>query len=124
MVTLSSARPAMAVPPSPGATGVVADAILATLPDPVAVLDRSDRIVWVNPAAEQFFGVGAAALSGSALAAHVTGDSPLMALVAQAREQGSSLADHGVDLAGPRIGTHRFDVRVLPILESPGQLVI
>ena len=104
--------------------GVTADAVLAALPDPVAVIDSENRIVWVNPAAEQFFGAGASTLGGSALATHVTRDSPLMALVAQAREQGSGLADHGVDVAGPRIGSHRVDVRVMPLFEVPGRMVV
>ena len=42
--------------------------ILAALALPVIVIDRSGGIRFVNPAAEQFFGSGAAALWGSALA--------------------------------------------------------
>ena len=103
---------------------ISAETILAALPDPVAVLDDCDCILWVNPAAEQFFGAGTASLTGVGLSAHVAGDSPLMAMVAQVREQGQGLADHGVDIAGPRIGSHRVDVRVSPIHEIPGRIVV
>ena len=41
--------------------------ILAALALPVIVVDRAGGIRFVNPAAEQFFGSGAAALCGSAL---------------------------------------------------------
>ena len=55
-----------------------AAAVLAALADPVIVIDRSGDIRLVNPAAEQFFGVGAAALRGSALADLVAPHSPLL----------------------------------------------
>lgn len=103
---------------------VSAETILAALPDPVAVLDDCDCILWVNPAAEQFFGAGAASLTGGGLSALLASDSPLIAMVAQVREQGQGLADHGVDIAGPRIGSQRVDVRVSPIHEIPGRILV
>ncbi len=42
-----------------------AAAVLAALADPVIVVDRSGGIRLVNTAAEQFFGLGAAALRGT-----------------------------------------------------------
>ncbi|MBM3506269.1 MAG: PAS domain-containing protein [Alphaproteobacteria bacterium] len=101
-----------------------ADVVLAALPDPILVLDRGDSIAWVNPAAEQFLGAGSTSLRGNTLASLVRADSPLMALVALVRKHGTGLADHGVEVAGPRLGSQRVDVRVSPILESPGGLVV
>lgn len=107
-------------PPSP----VNAELVLAALPDPVVVLQEEDVIAWVNPAAEQFFGAGSSSLCGHPLSSLVAADSPLMALVAMVREHGSGLADHGVEVAGPRLGSHRVDIRVSPIHEAPGRLVV
>ena len=42
-----------------------AAALLAALPNPVIALDRAGIVRFLNPAAEQFFGVSAAALTGS-----------------------------------------------------------
>ena len=103
---------------------VRADGVLAALPDPVAVLDGADCIVWVNPAAEGFFGVAAASLSGGPLSSHVAADSPLMAMIAQVRERGTGMSDHGVEVAGPRLGTHRVDVQVALMHETPGCIVV
>ena len=108
----------------PRTTAISADVILAALPDPVLVIDADDSIHWVNPAAEQFFGAGSSSLRGSSLASLVTADSPLVALVAMVRKHGTGLADHGVEVAGPRLGSHRVDVRVSPVLEAPGSLVV
>jgi two-component system nitrogen regulation sensor histidine kinase GlnL len=108
----------------PRTAAINSDVVLAALPDPVLVLDAGDAIHWVNPAAEQFFGAGSTSLRGISLASLVTADSPLVALVAMVRKHGSGLADHGVEVAGPRLGSHRVDVRVSLILEVPGGLVV
>ena len=98
--------------------------VLAALPDPILVLGKDDEIAWVNLAAESFFGVGAATLRAGPLAQLVTQDSPLIALVAQVRSQDTGRSDHGVELAGPRIGSHRVDIRVLPMDDTPGQILV
>ena len=68
----AAARPKLAPPE--------ASAVLAALADPVIVIDRGGEIRMVNPAAEQFFGTGAAALQGAALAGLVAPHSPLLSL--------------------------------------------
>ena len=114
--------------PEPGLRRAVERAppevVLSALPDPVLLLDGDDHVSWANPAAEQFLGLGLAALSGAALGAVVNADSPLMAMVAQVRALGGGLAEHGINLAGPRIGARNVDVRVAQIHEAPGQLVV
>ena len=108
----------------PRTAAISADVVLAALPDPVLVIDADDSIHWVNPAAEQFFGAASSSLRGASLASLVTADSPLVALVAMVRKHGSGLSDHGVEVAGPRLGAHRVDVGVSPVLEAPGSLVV
>ncbi len=108
----------------PMSAAINAEVVLAALPDPLLVLDPSDSITWVNPAAEHFFGVGASGLRGASLPSLVAADSPLVSLVAMVRKQGTGLSDHGVEVAGPRLGAHRVDVRVSPIQETSGDLVV
>ncbi|MBT4710489.1 MAG: PAS domain-containing protein [Alphaproteobacteria bacterium] len=98
--------------------------VLAALPDPVLVVDQDDRIAWVNAAAESFFGAGSSSLREKPLAGLVTQDSPLIALLAQVRAQEFGRSDHGVELAGPRIGSHRVDLRVLPMEDTPGRILV
>src|SRR5205823_9861264 len=52
-------------------------ALLAALPDPVLALDRDAIVRWVNPAAEQFLGTGAAGLCGHPLAEFILPQGPL-----------------------------------------------
>src|SRR2546430_9558345 len=78
--------------------------ILAALALPVIVVDRGGGIRFVNPAAEQFFGSGASALCGSALADLVAPHSPLLALVDSVWRIGNTISEHDILLEGPRFG--------------------
>ena len=77
-------------------------ALLAALPNPVVALDRGGRLRFVNPAAEQLFGVSAAALVGHALADFIAPDSPLFALADAVWRSGGSIAEYDLPLEGPR----------------------
>jgi two-component system, NtrC family, nitrogen regulation sensor histidine kinase GlnL len=79
-------------------------AVLAALADPVIVLDRSGAIRLVNPAAEQFFGAGAATLRGSALADLVAPHSPLLSLVDAVWRSGNTISEYDMPLDGVRFG--------------------
>ena len=59
--------------------------LLGALPMPVVLLDSEDRFRFVNPAAEQFFGVSQAQLAQMRLADLVPPDNPLFMLLSHAR---------------------------------------
>jgi len=92
-------RPAM--DPSAGIPDPAA--LLAALPDPVIALDRDGIVRWVNPAAEQFLGTGAAALCGHPLTDFLLPQSPLFVLVDAVWRSGGSIAEYDVLLEGPRL---------------------
>ena len=79
--------------------------ILAALPDPVIVVDRTGQIRLVNPAAEQFFGSSAAALCGSTLADLVAPHSPILSLVESVWRVGNTISEYDILLEGPRFGS-------------------
>ena len=80
-----------------------AAALLAALPDPVLALDRNDIVRFVNPAAEQFFGASAAALSGHPFTEIVPSQSPIFTLLEAVRRTGGSIAEYDVPIEGPRL---------------------
>ena len=88
--------------------------ILASLPNPVFLLDGADRFVFLNHAAEMFFDSSAAMLTGSELSQQIPADSNLMALLARARSQMASVADQGIEVASPRIGMKLLNVQIAP----------
>jgi two-component system, NtrC family, nitrogen regulation sensor histidine kinase GlnL len=98
--------------------------VLAALPDPVIVIDRNDTVRLVNPAAEQFFGSGAAALQGAALAELVAPHSPLLGLIEAVRRVGNSMSEYDIPLEGPRFGSRTVTVQAAPTGEGADQLVL
>jgi two-component system nitrogen regulation sensor histidine kinase GlnL len=98
--------------------------ILAALGDPVIVIGRSGHIRFVNPAAEQFLGSGAAALCGSALADFVAPHSPLLSLVDSVWRIGNTISEYDMLLEGPRFGSRSVTIQGAPIGEGAEMLVI
>jgi two-component system nitrogen regulation sensor histidine kinase GlnL len=88
--------------------------ILASLPNPVFLLDGDDRFLFLNHAAEMFFDSSAAMLKGTALSAQIPADSSLLALLARSRSQMASVADQGIEVASPRIGPRLLNVQISP----------
>ena len=88
--------------------------ILASLPNPVFLLDCADRFLFLNHAAEMFFDSSAAMLQGTALSAQIPADSSLLALLARSRSQMASVADQGIEIASPRIGLRLLNVQIAP----------
>ena len=103
---------------------VDAAAVLEALPEPVLVVAGNGLVEFVNPAAEQFFAVGRAALAGRSIAELVPADSPLLPLIAQARDGGSPISEYGVTLDTPRIGAHTVTIDAAPLADRPGAVVV
>ncbi len=100
------------------------DSIVNALPDSLIVVDPTDRICFVNLAAENFFAAGASILCGQEFSEIVSFDSPLMSLVSQVRKQGHSVAEYGLEIANPRIRNRNVDVQISPLQENPQYLVV
>src|SRR5437588_429074 len=96
----------------------------AALPDPLIVLDRDGTVRFVNPAAEQFFGVGAAALIGHPLAQFIAPHSPLFALVDAVWRSGGSIAEYDLLLEGPRFAARSVTIEGAPAGEGADLLVL
>ncbi len=93
-------------------------AIANALPMPVLVIDPAHRVLFVNPAAEQFFDSGEGRLLRQTLDALVPFGSPLIGLVAQAHERGASVGERAMDLTTPRHGERVADVTVTPLADG------
>ena len=98
--------------------------LLSALPDPVIALDSGNIVRFVNPAAEQFFGASAAALSGHPLADIVSPQSPVFALVEAVRRSGGSIALYDVPLEGPRFAPRSVTIQGAPTGEGADLVVL
>jgi two-component system nitrogen regulation sensor histidine kinase GlnL len=100
------------------------ESILAALPDAVAIIDRANRFVFVNLAAETLFSASAALLKRQALEDVVAFASPLLALIAQARKRGAWVSEYAVPLTGPKMTPQTVDIQVSSLNESWQDLVV
>jgi two-component system nitrogen regulation sensor histidine kinase GlnL len=98
--------------------------LLAALPDPIIALDRSGAVRFVNPAAEQFLGLSAAALCGAALGEFIVPHSPLFALVDAVWRDGGSIAEYDVLLEGPRLSARPVTIQAALAGEGADLLVL
>ncbi|SDF71647.1 signal transduction histidine kinase, nitrogen specific, NtrB [Limimonas halophila] len=110
--------------PASSLSGEASNAVLNALPDAVVVLDGEGRLVEVNIAAEQLFGVSRTALGGRALTALIPGDSPIHTLVAQARDGGQTVSQDDVVLESPRLAARNASVHAAPVPELPGHVTL
>ncbi len=105
-------------------SSVDAEAVLNSLASTVVVVDADNVIRRINQAAEQLFRGSATYLQGQSLDMLMPADSPILALVNQARRFRSVVAEYDVTLESPRIGSHAVDVQVSVIPEEPGAVSI
>ncbi len=101
------------------------DLLLAALPHPVLTLAEDERVVYANPAAEQFFSAGQAMLKRQRLADLVAYGCPLIGLVEKVRRSGVSVNEYGIEVVIPRIeGLKLVDAHGGPLPEQPGLVVL
>ncbi|HMB77596.1 MAG TPA: ATP-binding protein [Kiloniellaceae bacterium] len=94
-------------------------AILNAMTSPLLVVDRDNRLCFVNSAAEQFLDGSFATLQGQALDRLLPGDSPLFDLLNEVRHRGHSISQHGVTLETPKIGIRNVAIDAAPLADLP-----
>ncbi|MEK9709136.1 MAG: ATP-binding protein [Alphaproteobacteria bacterium] len=98
--------------------------IFAALPNPVFVLDRENRFIYLNQAAEIFFQSSRMMLLRTPLTSIMPADSNFLSMVSRARAQSISVGDQGVELAGPNIGLKLINVQITPFGDREPLLLI
>lgn len=118
------ARAALGPARRPSRIGLDPAAILSALADAVLVIGPEQQILYANPAAEQLLAASATHLAQQRLTDILPADSPLFAVLAQARASGASVSEEGVTLESPRIGLHFVTLRAAPMGEAGGPVTV
>ncbi|WP_020087699.1 ATP-binding protein [Hyphomicrobium zavarzinii] len=101
------------------------DLLLAALPHPILVITDDNRIVYGNAAAESFLSTSTTMLTRFKLDDLVAFGCPLLALVQQVREGGSTVNEYGVEMASPKFAAPKLvDVYAGPMSEGAHLIVI
>lgn len=97
---------------------------MGALPHPALAIRETGMISYVNPAAEQFFDTSTALLQRQPLQAVIPFGSPVLALVEQARANGQTVSEYGVELSTPRIGARMVDIHVSALTDGSGLVLL
>ena len=98
--------------------------VLDSLSEAIIVVDATGSIKYANLSAEQFFGVGRARLVAHPLNEFVPEDAPLFLLLDQVVATGGAVAENGVTLTSPRIGSRFCALRLSPVIDRDGLIAI
>ena len=98
--------------------------VLAALPFAVLVLNNIGRIIYVNNAAEQFFGRAANSLVHRSIDSVFPEYSPLLALISQVFREGMSVTEHEIVLHEPGGGERQLSVTLAPMAETRERVVM
>ena len=104
--------------------GIAASQVLASLPNPLFILDSDNCFVYLNQAAEMFFRSSQVMLSGLPLDGFIPADANLFSMLRRARNQKVSVGDQGLELAGPKLGLKVVNVQITPFGERPPRLIV
>jgi two-component system nitrogen regulation sensor histidine kinase GlnL len=101
-----------------------AAAVLAALSDPLLVVDFDGIIRFANSAAEQFLQQSAALLCRQKLKDLLPFTSPVLSLVAQVQIEGTTVSEYGIEIGTPKMEAQVVDVKVSPLPDQPGSVVV
>ena len=105
-------------------SGISMDVILNSLPDSILVIDKDNKIRFVNMACQSLFSQSSKALLKKDVSTLVPFDSPLMSLIAQVRQKKLIVSEYDVPLSNMRHLDQRVDIHVSPILDEEGSLLV
>jgi len=92
--------------------------VLQALPQPVIVIDENRMIVFVNYAAESFFGASLSVLSRQRLDDLIAFGSPIVALAKSVAERRAPMTEYRVRVGSIRFGDSNDD-RIVDVFASP-----
>jgi two-component system nitrogen regulation sensor histidine kinase GlnL len=106
-------------------TIAINDLIMNALPLPVLTVGPGQQVTHANAAAESFFEMSLRMMQRQKLSDFLPFGSPVMALVEDVRQRGSSVSEHRVDIGSPRLGAERIvDVFATPLGDDSESVVV
>ena len=95
------------------------------LPLPVLTIGASGTVTHANAAAEAFFDMSLRVMQRQKLSDFIPFGSPVIALVEDVRQRGSSVSEHRVDIGSPRLGPERIvDVFASPMGRQDEDVIV
>ncbi|SCA55166.1 Nitrogen regulation protein NtrB [Candidatus Terasakiella magnetica] len=100
------------------------EVILNSVSSCVFVVDEDGVMRFVNTSGEQLLQASAPYLTGRSLDEFIPGDSPILALIQQARLDQANVSENGVNLESPRLGKQLVNAHASPLIEDPSMIIL
>jgi two-component system nitrogen regulation sensor histidine kinase GlnL len=108
-----------------GAESLQSTAVLQALPQPIIVCDENRQIIFVNYAAEAFFGASLSVLSRQRLDDLIAFGSPITSLVEIVAQRRAPMTEYRVKVGSSRFGDERTaDVFASPLSDNDGRVAL
>ena len=98
--------------------------IWASLPLPALMIDRADRVMEINPAAELFLNLSARALKGQVLGERLAISAPLEEVFARVRKNRSALFVNDVEVTTGERAPVQCNLQAAPLGEDPDTVLL
>ena len=95
-----------------------------SLPTPALLIDGTDRVEEVNPAAESFLNLSARALRGKAVAERLAISAPLAEIFARVRENRSALFVNDVEVTTGEKAPVQCNLQAAPVGDDPNVVLL
>ena len=105
-------------------TGRAPGAIWLSLPMPAILIDPTDHIRDVNPAAETFLNASAKSVIGAAVGQRLTTDTALMDALQRCRVNQSEVYINDVEFRGPDRNQIHCNLQIAPLQDEPMSLLL
>lgn len=103
---------------------ITGDSILNSVSACVFVIDRKGRLHYTNASGEQLLQASASYLQGQTLNSFIPHDSPIMALIDQARIDQANISENSIPLETPRIGKQLVNANACPLVDDPDMIIL
>lgn len=100
------------------------EVILNSVTACVFVIAPDSTIKFVNTSGEQLLQASAKYLEGRPLEEYIPADSPVHALIAQARTDRSNVSENSITIESPRIGKHLVNAHASPLIEDTSLIIL
>lgn len=106
-------------------SGIPSTAVLQALPQPIIVCGEDRAIIFVNYAAEAFFGASLSVLTRQRLDDLIAFGSPIISLVETVSDRRAPMTEYRVRVGSSRFGDERIaDVFASPLSDSDGRVAL
>lgn len=100
------------------------EVILNSVAACVFVIDPDDTIRFVNTSGEQLLQASAPYLNGRTIDEFIPHDSPIIALIHQARNDQANVSENSITIETPRLGKHLVNAFASPLVEDTSLIIL